>query len=82
MNPATSPGISIGYAVGSVAGWLRDITVRAGIRLAPGNSGGPLADAQGDVIGIKSAIINSPGCAVTGDAVERLLKTAGLAEAA
>jgi serine protease Do len=65
-----------------VAGWLRHITVRAGIRLAPGNSGGPLADAQGDVIGINSGIINSLGCAVTSDAVEQFLKTAGLAEAA
>jgi len=193
MNPATSPGISIGYAVGSVAAWLRQITVRVGgrrgahgsgviwlpkglivtnahvaaaqvhevefadgrraqgwlvardpqrdlaalavsapflpaasirsargcragelviavgnpidgdgavctgiihrpagnrpflfadIRLAPGNSGGPLADAQGNVIGINSAIINSLGCAVTSDAVAEFLKTAGLAEVA
>ena len=54
----------------------------ADIRLAPGNSGGPLADAQGNVIGINSAIINGLGCAVTSDAVREFLKTAGLAEAA
>ncbi len=48
------------------------------IRLAPGNSGGPLADAHGNVIGINSAIIQSLGCAVTSDAVEDFLKAAGL----
>ena len=189
MNPATSSGISIGYAVGSVAGWLRQITVRVNgargahgsgviwlpeglivtnahvaaskehpiqfadgrqaqgrlvardpsrdlaalavhapflpaasvrstrdcragelviavgnpidgegavsigiihrcpgnrpflfsdIRLAPGNSGGPLADAQGNVLGINSAVIQSLGCAVTSDAVEDFLNAAGL----
>jgi serine protease Do len=53
----------------------------ADIRLAPGNSGGPLADAQGNVIGINSAIINSLGCAVTSDAVGEFLKSANLARA-
>lgn len=52
----------------------------ADIRLAPGNSGGPLADAQGNVIGINSAIINGLGCAVTSDAVREFLKTAGLSD--
>jgi len=54
----------------------------ADIRLAPGNSGGPLADAHGNVIAVNSAIINSLGCAVTSDAVRQFLQTAGLAEAA
>jgi serine protease Do len=54
----------------------------ADIRLAPGNSGGPLADAQGNVIGINSAIVNALGCAVTSDAVRQFLQHAGLAEAA
>ena len=54
----------------------------ADIRLAPGNSGGPLADAHGNVIGINSAVINSLGCAVTSDAVEDFLRRSGLAEAA
>lgn len=52
----------------------------ADIRLAPGNSGGPLADAQGNVIGINSAIINDLGCAVTSDAVQEFLKAARLVE--
>ena len=54
----------------------------ADIRLAPGNSGGPLADAQGNVIGVNSAIVNALGCAVTSDAVQEFLQHAGLAEAA
>jgi serine protease Do len=51
----------------------------ADIRLAPGNSGGPLADAQGNVIGINSAVVNSLGCAVTSDAVQDFLRRSGLA---
>jgi serine protease Do len=54
----------------------------ADIRLAPGNSGGPLADAQGNLVGINSMIIGGLGCAVTSDAVETFLRRAQLAEAA
>jgi serine protease Do len=54
----------------------------ADIRLAPGNSGGPLADAQGNVVGINSAIFRGLGCAVTSDAVKEFLKGVGLSEAA
>lgn len=56
--------------------------VFADIRLAPGNSGGPLADAQGNVIGINSAVIRSLGCAVTSDTVRQFLRATKLAEAA
>jgi serine protease Do len=54
----------------------------ADIRLAPGNSGGPLADAHGNVIGINSAIFRGLGCAVTSNAVMEFLEGAGLSEAA
>lgn len=54
----------------------------ADLRLAPGNSGGPLADAHGNVVGINSAIIGGLGCAVTSDAVKEFLKQAGVSEAA
>ena len=54
----------------------------ADIRLAPGNSGGPLADAHGNVVGINSAIFRGLGCAVTSDAVVKFLTEAGVLEAA
>ena len=53
----------------------------ADIRLAPGNSGGPLADANGNVIGINSMVIDGFGCAITSDAVQEFLATVNLAEA-
>jgi serine protease Do len=43
--------------------------VQADIRLAPGNSGGPLADAQGKVIGINSMVMNGLALAVPSTAV-------------
>ncbi len=52
----------------------------ADIRLAPGNSGGPLADAQGNVVGVNSAVVGGLGCAVTSDTVREFLMGAGLAE--
>jgi serine protease Do len=55
--------------------------VVADIRLAPGNSGGPLTDAQGNVIGINSMIVNGFGVAVASDAVEAFLRRIRLAEA-
>ncbi len=55
--------------------------VMADVRLSPGNSGGPLADARGQVIGINSMIVGSLALAVPSNAVERFLRTSG-AEAA
>lgn len=47
--------------------------VRADVRLAPGNSGGPLADAQGRVIGINSMIAGGLALAVPSNAVQNFL---------
>jgi serine protease Do len=47
--------------------------LQADIRLAPGNSGGPLADAQGRVIGINSMIAGGLALAVPSHTVEGLL---------
>lgn len=47
--------------------------VQADIRLAPGNSGGPLADARGRIIGINSMVVDGLALAVTSNAVEEFL---------
>lgn len=52
--------------------------VQADLRLAPGNSGGPLADAMGRVIGINSMIMGGLALAIPSDAVERFLAPAAM----
>ena len=46
--------------------------VQADVRLAPGNSGGPLADAQGHVIGVAAMVVSGLALAVPVTDVERL----------
>jgi serine protease Do len=50
-----------------------DVFVRADIRLVPGNSGGPLADAEGKVVGINSMVVDGFGIAVSSTAVRRFV---------
>jgi serine protease Do len=47
--------------------------IQADIPLAPGNSGGPLANAQGDVIGINTMIVQGRGFAIPAQVVQRFL---------
>ena len=47
----------------------------ADIRLAPGNSGGVLADARGRVIGINTAIFNGLALAIPSQQVKDFIKT-------
>ncbi len=46
------------HAVGPVSGLGRRRWVQAAVRLAPGNSGGPLADAAGQLVGINTMIVS------------------------
>lgn len=46
------------HATGPLQGFGRRDWVQAAIRLAPGNSGGPLADALGRVIGINTMVVS------------------------
>jgi serine protease Do len=72
---ALSTGII--HGVGPVPGIGGQPFIQTTVRLAPGNSGGPLADAGGNVIGINAAIVSGGlGLAVPVNAVRRLL-TAG-----
>jgi serine protease Do len=62
---------------GSPAPDRRQTWVQADVRLAPGNSGGPLADVLGRVIGINSMVAGGLGLAVPSNAVTRFLQGAG-----
>jgi serine protease Do len=52
---AVSTGIV--HAIGPVAPISRSRWIHADVRLAPGNSGGPLADLQGRIVGINTMIV-------------------------
>ncbi len=52
--------------------------IRADVRLLPGNSGGPLADAGGRVVGINTMVVGGLGVAVSIREVEALLATGPL----
>ena len=62
------------HSIGGVARHGPAAWIRADVRLAPGNSGGPLANAQGQVIGINTAIVNGLGVAVPSNAVAAFLQ--------
>ena len=48
----------------------------ADVRLAPGNSGGPLVDAEGRLIGINSMVVNGLGVAVPASLVQQFVERA------
>jgi serine protease Do len=56
-------------AVHGPGAWLQ-----ADVRLAPGNSGGPLADSAGRVVGINAMIVNGLGIAVPSHRIERFVR--------
>ena len=68
---AVSTGII--HAVDSRRGTRGGGWIQADVRLLPGNSGGPLADAQGRVIGVNSMIAGGLALAVPSSAVARFL---------
>jgi serine protease Do len=61
------------HAVGPIRGFGAQSWVQAGVRLAPGNSGGPLADARGRVIGINTMVAGRVGLAIPSNTVRKFL---------
>lgn len=61
------------HAVGPLRGLGSHSWIQSQVRLAPGNSGGPLADAHGRVIGINTMIAGRLALAIPSDAVTALL---------
>ena len=62
------------HSIGLIAGMGPQPWIRADVRLAPGNSGGPLANARGQVIGINTAIVNGLGVAIPSNAAAEFLE--------
>jgi serine protease Do len=61
------------HTVGPIRGFGSQSWVQAGVRLAPGNSGGPLADARGRVVGINTMVAGRIGLAIPSNAVGEFL---------
>jgi serine protease Do len=68
------------HAVGPLRGLGREAWVQADVRLAPGNSGGPLADAHGRIVGINTMVAGRLALAIPSNAVGDFL-SAGPANA-
>jgi serine protease Do len=75
-NPLGFVGaVSTGFvrAVGTIRGlgWRR--WVQADVRLAPGNSGGPLADVLGQIVGINTMVAGGMALAIPAATIQRFL---------
>jgi len=61
------------YGLGPIRGLGSQSWVQANVRLAPGNSGGPLADARGRIIGINGMVAGGLALAIPSNAVASFL---------
>jgi len=72
-------GIKDALAMGVLHAVTRDRSgsarwIVADVRLAPGNSGGPLVDAAGRLVGINSMVVNGLGVAVPASLVQQFVE--------
>jgi serine protease Do len=81
-------GVSHSLAMGALHGIVRDKRtgdprfIAADIRLAPGNSGGPLVDAEGKLVGLNSMVVGGLGVAIPASVVQAFVTQATNARAA
>ena len=78
MRGALTTGIV--HAVGPITPGGRQ-WIQADVRLAPGNSGGPLADPDGRLIGVNAMIVGNLALAIPVTEVSRFVSTAGVPRA-
>jgi serine protease Do len=73
-SPYGQPGtVTVGIVhAGETRRWIQ-----SDVRLAPGNSGGPLADAQGRVIGINTMVVSRLALAIPSNIVARFVARRG-----
>jgi len=75
-------GVSHSLAMGALHGVVRDKRtgdprfIAADIRLAPGNSGGPLVDAEGKLIGVNTMIVGGLGVAIPASVIHAFVARA------
>jgi serine protease Do len=69
-----NPMGEVGAVSAGIVYAIHEDWIQADVRLAPGNSGGPLADASGEVIGINSMIAGGLAVAVPAQVVKDFLK--------
>ncbi len=62
------------HALGPLRGLGRQNWIQADVRLLPGNSGGPLADSEGRVVGINTMIAGGLALAIPSNAVAEFLR--------
>lgn len=83
-NPWGERGaLTVGVVLGGGSGPRGDgafAPVRADLRLAPGNSGGPMVDAQGRIVGINSMIVGGVAVAIPAAVVEAFVERAIIAD--